>query len=227
MHRKDIRAETMVIVERAGDVIPQVTGPADPVANREAAPFQMPSRCPTCGTRVETRPKRSRPLVPQPGLSRHCCPSSSRASSANGPWTSTGWGEHWCQELGEPGNGRKHRGPLLPDQGTASQAGPDGRETGGPDSPEHRSQQGPDPWRGPSTAWESSGWAGEVSAKLAAQRPTMDEIRKMDKEELSSIEGIGPGDCGQRGAGIPLGAGQTDAGADAGRRSEHDKENRS
>ena len=39
VNRKDIRAGTMVVVERAGDVIPQVTGPADPIANAKGGPL--------------------------------------------------------------------------------------------------------------------------------------------------------------------------------------------
>jgi DNA ligase (NAD+) len=56
IERKDIREGDTVRVERAGDVIPQVVerlpGPAD--AER-GAPYRMPERCPSCGTRLVDR----------------------------------------------------------------------------------------------------------------------------------------------------------------------------
>src|SRR5206468_4120458 len=41
-----------VIVQRAGDVIPQVVGPVLSQRKRGARKFSMPKHCPQCGTEV-------------------------------------------------------------------------------------------------------------------------------------------------------------------------------
>lgn len=48
--RKDIRPGEPVIIEKAGDVIPRVVGPANPDALDRPAPWVMPTDCPVCGT---------------------------------------------------------------------------------------------------------------------------------------------------------------------------------
>jgi DNA ligase (NAD+) len=48
--RKDIRPGEMVIIEKAGDVIPRVVGPVDTDPARATPRWIMPTTCPVCGT---------------------------------------------------------------------------------------------------------------------------------------------------------------------------------
>lgn len=64
IHRKDLREGDMVIVQRAGDVIPQVVAPLTYLRTGAEKPFSMPRNCPSCGT----------PVVRQPGEVAVRCP---------------------------------------------------------------------------------------------------------------------------------------------------------
>jgi DNA ligase (NAD+) len=52
VNRKDIREGDWVIVQRAGEVIPQVIGPVVARRTGKEVPFKMPTRCPVCGSQV-------------------------------------------------------------------------------------------------------------------------------------------------------------------------------
>jgi DNA ligase (NAD+) len=68
--RKDIRIGDHVVIQRAGDVIPQVVGPLTARRDGSERVFAMPANCPACNTPVERTEGEVRHRCPNPS-----CPS--------------------------------------------------------------------------------------------------------------------------------------------------------
>ncbi len=54
--RKDIRVGDRVLIQRAGDVIPEVVRVLTESRTGREIPFQLPTQCPVCGSTVERKP---------------------------------------------------------------------------------------------------------------------------------------------------------------------------
>ncbi|HOR79231.1 MAG TPA: NAD-dependent DNA ligase LigA, partial [Anaerolineaceae bacterium] len=56
IREKDIRIGDQVLVKRAGEVIPYILGPLPEKRTGNEKPFQMPTRCPSCGSKIQKEP---------------------------------------------------------------------------------------------------------------------------------------------------------------------------
>ena len=102
IHRKDIRKGDLVVIERAGDVIPQVIAPAPEPGAERGPEFRMPEHCPDCNATI----------VKVEGDAMHRCPNSACPAQffeslkhfvSRSAMDIDGLGEQWCRILIDQG----------------------------------------------------------------------------------------------------------------------------
>ena len=100
--RRDIRIGDTVIVQRAGEVIPQVLGPVASLRTGEERVFQMPTECPICSTTVVRPEGEAMHRCPNP-----LCPAQSYEALkhfvSRGAMDMEGIGESLCEALLDSG----------------------------------------------------------------------------------------------------------------------------
>ncbi len=102
VQRKDIRIGDTVIVQRAGDVIPEIVGPVLSLRTGKERVFQMPPVCPACGHEVvrlegEAMHRCSNAACPAQALERI------KHFASRGAMDMNGVGEKLCEALFEAG----------------------------------------------------------------------------------------------------------------------------
>jgi len=188
INRKQIREGDIVIVQRAGDVIPQVVGPAG-AHQPGTKEFRMPKKCPLCGTNV----------VKPEGEAMHRCPN--RDCPSRGIETLNNWvmaaadiegvGEQLVRRLWDlglvrsvPDLYRLTKDRLLELDGFQE------KSAGNVIDSIERSKQ--IPFRRVLYGLNIPDVGGVTAGVLARELGTIDRLLGATVEELQAIDGIGP-----------------------------------
>jgi DNA ligase (NAD+) len=190
--RKDLRIGDRVIVQRAGDVIPQVVAPLIQERDGSERPFAMPDRCPVCGTpvvqppgEVQIRcPNRSCPAQIQQGLFHFASRGAMDIEGLGEKTTRRFWEEGLLRSFADIYDLHAHRDELIAMEGFKDLSVDN--LLAAIEASKRR------PW---SRVLYGLGirHVGDVTAEaIVAVRPSLDALLAADAEGLAEAEGVGP-----------------------------------
>ena len=190
INRKDIRVGDLVVIERAGDVIPQVIGPVTVPGEERGPEFRMPERCPDCDAAI----------VKVEGDAMHRCPNracpaqffeSLKHFVSRSAMDIDGLGERWCQVLIDRGlvSDASHLYGLTREQLTELDRMGDKLATRILTNIEASKER---PLARILFALGILHVGAEVAELLAGHYAGIDDIAAAGAEQLTEIEGIGP-----------------------------------
>ena len=188
--RKDIRPGELVIIEKAGDVIPRVVGPAHPDAADRPARWVMPTTCPICGSELK---KAEDEAVWR--CENSSCPSKLRRGlehfASRGAMNIEGMGEMLVGQLCEKGLIKSYADIYRLDQQTLEGLDRMGKKSAAKVLSELEKSKSNDVWR----LLYALGirHVGERGAQVLADHfGSIDEIERASLEALQQVREIGP-----------------------------------
>ena len=188
--RKDIRPGEMVIIEKAGDVIPRVVGPVDKDPDRPTPRWTMPTRCPICDSELRK---------PEDEAVWRCenssCPSKLRRGlehfASRGAMNIEGLGEMLAGQLCEKGLIKSYADIYSLSQETLENLDRMGKKSAARVLSELEKSKSNDVWR----LLYALGirHVGERGAQVLADHfGSIDDIERASLEELQQVREIGP-----------------------------------
>jgi DNA ligase (NAD+) len=190
VERLDVAEGDRVLIERAGDVIPQVVRVMER-RDRHREPYQLPKRCPVCSSRLvrpegeaETRCENSRCMARVRALLQHFCSRSALDID--------GFGEKLVDQLVERGWVQSPADLFDLDAGALSRLEHVGRNQA------EKLVQARDAARKKSTlprliyALGIPGVGRSVATRLASQFSSLDRLMQADRASLLQLDGLGP-----------------------------------
>ena len=188
--RKDIRPGELVIIEKAGDVIPRVVGPANPGAANRPERWVMPATCPVCGSALQK---------PEDEAVWRCenssCPSKLRRGlehfASRSAMNIEGMGESLIGQLCESGLVKSYAEIYLLDAATLEGLERMGKKSAAKVLGEIEKSKSNDVWR--LLYGLGIRHVGERGAQVLADHfGSVDAIENATLEQLESIREIGP-----------------------------------
>ncbi len=188
--RKDIRPGELVIIEKAGDVIPRVVGPVDQDPDRPTPRWTMPTTCPICGSELK---KAEDEAVWR--CENSSCPSKLRRGlehfASRGAMNIEGMGEALIGQLCEKGLIRSYADIYGLDQQTLEQLERMGKKSAAKLLGELEKSKANEVWR--LLYGLGIRHVGERGAQVLADHfGSVDEIERASLETLQQVREIGP-----------------------------------